>query len=143
MSRRALFARQIPPPASHHKGAAIVELALALPLLLLMFLGMLEFGRVMRAQQTLTNAAREGVRAASIGGMTETEIVQLCETYTNEGYIDSITVSFTPSLDVALQGQPLTVRVETPYTSVSSLPAFWMGGRSLAAEATMRKESEE
>jgi Flp pilus assembly protein TadG len=48
-------------------GAAAVEFALLLPLLLLLVLGTIEFGRVYNVQITLTNAAREGVRVMAIG----------------------------------------------------------------------------
>lgn len=49
------------------RGAAAVEFALLLPLLLLLVLGTIEYGRAYNAQITLTNAAREGVRVMAIG----------------------------------------------------------------------------
>jgi Flp pilus assembly protein TadG len=49
------------------RGAAAVEFAILLPLLLLLVLGTIEFGRAYNAQITLTNAAREGVRVMAIG----------------------------------------------------------------------------
>lgn len=49
------------------RGAAAVEFAILLPLLLLLVLGTIEFGRAYNAQLTLTNAAREGVRVMAIG----------------------------------------------------------------------------
>ncbi len=48
------------------RGAVAVEMALLLPVLLLLLLGITEFGRAYNAQVTLTNAAREGVRAMAI-----------------------------------------------------------------------------
>jgi Flp pilus assembly protein TadG len=42
------------------KGQAIVEFALALPLLLLLIFGVLELGRAFQTKIVLTNAAREG-----------------------------------------------------------------------------------
>lgn len=41
-------------------GQALVEFALALPLVLLLILGVLEFGRAFQTKIVLTNAAREG-----------------------------------------------------------------------------------
>lgn len=41
-------------------------MALLLPVLLLLLLGIMEFGRAYNAQVTLTNAAREGVRVMAI-----------------------------------------------------------------------------
>ncbi|HLL69367.1 MAG TPA: TadE/TadG family type IV pilus assembly protein [Micromonosporaceae bacterium] len=50
------------------RGAAAVELALTLPLLLLIVCGIIDFGRMFNAQITLTEAAREGARAAAVSG---------------------------------------------------------------------------
>ncbi len=46
----------------HEKGAAAVEFALILPLLLFILFGTIEFGLVMFNKQVLTNASREGAR---------------------------------------------------------------------------------
>lgn len=48
------------------RGAAAVEFALVLPVLLLLVLGMLEFSRAYNVQISLTNAAREGARVMAI-----------------------------------------------------------------------------
>jgi Flp pilus assembly protein TadG len=44
-----------------------VEFALLLPLLLLIVMGIIDFGRLLNAQVTLTQAAREGARLAALG----------------------------------------------------------------------------
>jgi len=49
------------------RGAAAVEFALVLPLLLLVLFGIIDFGRALNAQITLTQAAREGARLAALG----------------------------------------------------------------------------
>jgi len=51
---------------ANQKGLAMVELAILLPLLLLILFGVAEFGRAWYLTNTLTNAAREGARRASI-----------------------------------------------------------------------------
>ena len=61
MSRRT--ARRAP----RDRGAAAVEFALLLPMLLLLVFGIIDFGRALNAQITLTQAAREGARLDAIG----------------------------------------------------------------------------
>ncbi|WDF32628.1 pilus assembly protein [Arthrobacter agilis] len=51
----------------HERGAVAVELALVLPILILLMFGIIEVGRAYNAQVTLTSAAREGVRVVAIG----------------------------------------------------------------------------
>jgi Flp pilus assembly protein TadG len=52
--------------ARKEKGAVAVEMAIVLPLLLLILLGIIEFGRALNVQVSLTQAAREGARYAAI-----------------------------------------------------------------------------
>jgi hypothetical protein len=54
-------------------GAAAVEFALVLPLLLVIVFGIIDFGRMLNAQITTSQAAREGARVATLGG-TDAEV---------------------------------------------------------------------
>lgn len=46
------------------RGAALVELAVALPLLLVIMVGTIDFGRAFRTAMIVTNAARAGAQLA-------------------------------------------------------------------------------
>ena len=48
------------------RGAVAVEFAILAPLLIMILLGIMEFGRAYNVQTTLSNAAREGVRVMAI-----------------------------------------------------------------------------
>ncbi|GAA1051451.1 TadE/TadG family type IV pilus assembly protein [Dietzia natronolimnaea] len=48
------------------RGAAAVEFALVVPILLTLVIGIIEFGRAYNIQTTLSNAARDGVRVMSL-----------------------------------------------------------------------------
>ncbi len=48
------------------RGQALVELALAIPILLLMVVGVMEFGRAWSMSQVVTDAARQGARMAAL-----------------------------------------------------------------------------
>jgi len=52
------------------KGQALVEFALVLPFLILLVLGIMEFGWLTKNQLTIDNAAREGARSAALGKPT-------------------------------------------------------------------------
>lgn len=66
MSRAALFRRS-------DEGQAVVEFALIVPVLMLLVVGIFEFGRAWNAHQAVTDAAREGARIAVIADPTITE----------------------------------------------------------------------
>jgi Flp pilus assembly protein TadG len=48
------------------RGATAVEVALLMPILLFLVMGIVDFGRALHAQITITQAAREGVRVAAL-----------------------------------------------------------------------------
>jgi Flp pilus assembly protein TadG len=61
MQRRSRIRKQ-----TRRRGAALVEAALVLPIVLMFVFGILEYGRYVMMLQILTNAAREGARYAMI-----------------------------------------------------------------------------
>jgi Flp pilus assembly protein TadG len=54
------------PHVSAARGSALVELAIALPVLLLVFFGTVDFARVIYVGNALTNAARAGAQYGSV-----------------------------------------------------------------------------
>ena len=54
-----------PRHSPYERGAAIVEFALILPVLMLLLMGTIDFSRVMYTAMALTNAARAGVQYGS------------------------------------------------------------------------------
>jgi hypothetical protein len=56
--------------ARRERGAAAVEMAIVLPVLLLVVGGLIDLGRAYMLSITTTNAAREGARALAMGSTT-------------------------------------------------------------------------
>jgi Flp pilus assembly protein TadG len=50
------------------RGAALVEFAIVLPVFLMLVLGAIDWGWFFLVQDAVSNAAREGARAAIVGG---------------------------------------------------------------------------
>ena len=48
-------------------GASAVEMAIVLPVLVLLVFGIIDFGRMLTAEIQISQAAREGVRMAALG----------------------------------------------------------------------------
>lgn len=55
------------------EGQAVVEFALIAPILILLLVGIFEFGRAWSAHQAVTDAAREGARAAVVADLEVSE----------------------------------------------------------------------
>jgi len=53
------------------RGQALVEFALVIPVLILIFMGLFDFGRAVFAWNSLSNAAREGARVAIVDQNTD------------------------------------------------------------------------
>jgi len=70
MKRRA-WMRQ-----ARERGATAIEFALLFPLLMLIVFGIIDFGRALNAQITLTQAAREGARLDAVGQPNGTVVAQ-------------------------------------------------------------------
>lgn len=60
------------PCTGRFRGQALVEFALILPVLLVIIMGILEFGRAWNMKQVLTDASREGARVAVVADPTLT-----------------------------------------------------------------------
>jgi Flp pilus assembly protein TadG len=68
------------------RGAALVEFALALPLLLVVIAGIVDFGFAFQRYEVVTNAAREGARMAVLPvGYSNTEIQTRVRDYVRAG----------------------------------------------------------
>ena len=58
---------------SNQRGQAVIELALTLPLLLVVVFGIIDFGFMFQRYESVTNAAREGARIGILADYTAAE----------------------------------------------------------------------
>jgi Flp pilus assembly protein TadG len=72
------------PKCYSERGAALVELALVVPLLLVVIAGIVDFGFAFQRYEVITNAAREGARLGSLDGYTDDFIEERVRQYVKE-----------------------------------------------------------
>ncbi len=118
-------------PKNADRGAALVEFALILPLLILLVFGVIEFGRGYHTKTTLTHAAREGVRVAALESGDPASTVRAAAPNLDPGRIG---VTVTPS--PCVPGQPVTVTVT--YDHDYNIPLFNDGTWNFVEEGVMR-----
>lgn len=96
------------------KGQALVEFAIVLPILLLLVMGILQFGMMLNSYLTIENAAREGARTGIIGS-SDSEIQNLIISTSPNLDPAKLKVTITPSGAVRKPGDTLTVKVTYNY----------------------------
>ncbi len=115
--------------SSGESGAAAVEFALILPLLLLLIFGIIDFGRAYMAQISLTQAAREGARLSALG-MSATDVTTRAEEAAIP--ITPVTVARTPCPATLTATSRTTVTVTHAFTFITPFgaigDAFFGGG---------------
>lgn len=118
-------------------GAALLELALTLPIFLLMLLGILEFASVFFVRHAMLNAASEATRSYAINESTSGEAEQLALDGLS-GLNATFSVTTSPDSDTALERW---VEVSVPVSEASlGDPLNVLGGDSLTVRVTMRRE---
>jgi Flp pilus assembly protein TadG len=71
----------------NQKGAALLETAITIPLILAVCVAIFEFGRAYQTWQVLTNAAREGARVAILAETTNSQVTAAVRNYMQTGQL--------------------------------------------------------
>ena len=151
-----LFLRKIMIRSSSRlrRGAALIEFAIIVPLLLLLVFGICEFGLLMKNYLTISQAAREGSRTASLGGTTATikqRIVNTATTVTidpNRIFLDYqdatgvwMALGDSGTGNNAPVGSLIRVKVEYDHHLLTGYVFPGQATKTLKTEMIMRKES--
>ncbi|MFZ3101527.1 MAG: TadE family protein [Desulfitobacteriaceae bacterium] len=100
-------------------GQALVEMALILPLLLVLIFGSIEIGRICFVSITINNAARIGARSASVG-----EDDSMIRKAIEDSIIlnkSALTIQISPSANQRYSGGGVTVNVSYPVQLIAPL----------------------
>jgi Flp pilus assembly protein TadG len=124
----------------NNKGQALVEFAIILPILLLLILGIVQFGMMINSYLSIQYAAREGARAGIVGS-TDSEIKNLI--IADSPGLDSskLTVTITPDLLSRKSGDTLTVGVSYSYNlTIPVISSIFKNSIILSSQTSMRIE---
>lgn len=138
--------------SSGESGAELIEMALTLPLLLMVCLAIVDFGLMFQKYEIVTNAAREGVRLAARPNITPAEVITRVNNYVQNAGLPvgagSPTVVVTPTTITSGPGtwQASQVDVSYPHDYLFLGPfSGWFGGGlssvTLSAQAVMRLQT--
>jgi hypothetical protein len=133
------------------RGQALVELALVLPVVLLLLIGLIEFGRAWNIHQVVTDASREGARQLVLPAVDEDSARIIVRRALASGAIDPDRpgTQILPDEGVSGPGSAATVEVRVPYNFVFLGPIMsWFTdgwgsddpGILLTARSVMRNE---
>lgn len=144
---RPLLRRPVRKPRGRRRGAAAVETALLLPLLVLLAFGSIELSNMIFLKQTLAIAAYEGARAATKPGATAQQAdTRIAEVLTSRN-VTSYSVSYTTDKSAPLaitpitpRGTLLTVTVESSNGGAAFGPLRLFTGRTLQGQSTMVRQ---
>lgn len=98
--------------AGREEGQSLVEFAITVPLLLMLLLGIVDFGRAWNVYQVLTDAGREGTRVAVVdNGSTQAQIRTVIKNAAARAGIELTDADITIN-EGAGRGDPTTVTVQ-------------------------------
>ncbi len=140
------------------RGAELIEFALIFPLLLLVILGIIDFGFLFQRYEVLTNATREGARMASLPSYTAADVKGRVCAYLLAGGVPTTGCPGNPTNPaVSLADEPIPVagkptmqgaKVTVAYSHsfmfvgpiVSMMGGTWTNTRTITTVAVMRRE---
>lgn len=136
----------------NQRGAALLETAITIPLILLVTVSIFEFGRAYQTWQVLTNAAREGARVAIIAGTTDAAVDSAVRNYMQNGQLpafSSATVTIERTVPFGMNtasritvAYPFNFTVLNPVIRlVNATSTAGQGTTMMQSSALMRNES--
>lgn len=131
-------------------GAELIEMAIVLPLLLLLIMGMVDFGFLFQRYVVLTNAAAEGARVASLPGYSAADVTARVAAYAANGGVPGTVNTATAAVTLpganggSWPGTEVTVTHVYTYQYVGPIATLFGGGIggnvTITSRATMRNQ---
>ena len=81
-----------------NRGQSMLELALVLPVLLLLLFGIFEFGRLFHDYMVITSAAREGARSSAVGASNAVVVTRVKNSAASIGDTSHLVININKSI---------------------------------------------
>ncbi len=125
----------------NRKGAALIELAVFIPILFVISIATLETCRMIYLRQSLKIAAYECARLAIVPGVTAEDIQAQCDAVLLGRKIDEYTLTCTPADPQQLRvGELFKAEVEAPATEAAIVASWFYSGSSLKEHVVIMAE---
>lgn len=121
-------------------GSATVELAICLPVILLVVGGAVEGANFAFLRQTLSQSAYEGIKVAVRRNSNSADGLAAARALVQQRNLQGVTFQFQPDPAAAAPGSPVTFIVTAPGDANSQFPVGPFSGRTISVRATMAKE---
>lgn len=125
---------------TNQSGQSLVEFAIILPILLLLIMGIIEFGLIMNSCLTIQNASREGARIGIVGAADSDIRNRIISDSPNLQTAD-LTINITPGEGSRSSGDSITVVIYYNYHLVTPIISSLLNNSLiLHAQTSMRME---
>lgn len=141
MTFHSPFNSRLKQPGRSRRAVAATELAVCLPVVVLIVIATIEACSMIFLKQSLTVASYEGARTAIIPGVTVSEIQATCNQVLADRRVKGASVTVSPKdLSTLDPGDFVDVTVTAPCAPNAVVPNTFYRGRSLSASASMMIE---
>lgn len=125
---------------SRRTGAVLVEFAVTLPIVILVFFAAFEFCRAAMVRHTVDNAVYEAARRGILPGATAADVENQADQVLATIGLAGAQVDVTPA-SIVEGTTEVTVRIQVPLDSNGYVTPVFLGGAVIDRSLTMRRES--
>ena len=129
---------------TNEQGAELIEFAIALPILLMVTAGIVDFGFLMMRYEVVINAAREGARVGLLPDYDENDVTERVHNYLGASGLTQVdpdvnygSIEIVPGTSIDV----VQVIVEYPHQFIFLSPMAMLAGGDAKADITLRAAS--
>ena len=140
MIQKHLQSLRKPLRARRRRGAAVVEFAVCLPLLMMIVLGAMEATHGIFLKQALSAAAYEGMRAAIEPRSNQADATRQAQSILDARLVKGSKIAFDTDVNTASRGQKIALEITAPISSNSPFIGRVIPARTVKVRTVMVKE---